>query len=73
MPEIPNVGTVVIVGFGLVLAILVALVLILSVQGKVFQSMDKSKVKIPERFKNHPIFSEICWKVDCTFNEDYRS
>ena len=44
MPEIPNVGTVVIVGFGLVLAILVALVLILSVQGKVFQSMDKSKV-----------------------------
>lgn len=43
MPEIPSVATVVIVGFGLVLAILVALVLILSVQGKVFQSMDKSK------------------------------
>ena len=43
MPEIPNVGTVVIVGFGLVLAILVLLVLILTVQGKIFQGMDKSK------------------------------
>ena len=43
MPEIPNVGTVVIVGFGMVVAILVALVLILSLQGKFFQNMDKSK------------------------------
>lgn len=43
MPEVPSVGTVVIVGFGLVLAILVALVLILSAQGKFFQSLDKSK------------------------------
>ena len=41
--EVPSVGTVVIVGFGLVLAILVLLVVILSVHGKFFNSMDKSK------------------------------
>lgn len=43
MPEVPSVGTVVIVGFGLVFVILVVLVLILSLQGKIFQNMDKNK------------------------------
>ena len=43
MPVVPNVATVVVVGFGLVLAILVALVLILSIQGKFFQNIDKNK------------------------------
>ena len=43
MPVVPNVATVVVVGFGLVLAILVALVLILSIQGKFFQNKDKKK------------------------------
>ncbi len=47
--DIPNVGTVVIVGFGLVLTILVLLVLILTVQGKFFQKMDKSKAGKAEK------------------------
>ena len=42
--EIPSVGTVVIVGFGLVLSILVLLVFILSLQGRFFKSVDKNKV-----------------------------
>ncbi len=43
MPEIPSVGTVVVVGFGLVLVILVVLVFILSLQGRFFQRLDKNK------------------------------
>ena len=43
MPEIPSVGTVIIVGFGLVFVILVVLVVILSLQGRFFQNLDKNK------------------------------
>lgn len=47
--EIPSVGTVVIVGFGLVLSILVLLVFILSLQGRFFKSVDKNKATKAEK------------------------
>ncbi len=43
MSEIPSVGNVVVVGFGLVLVILVVLVLILSLEGSIFAAVDKKK------------------------------
>lgn len=41
--ETPSVATVVIVGFGLVLTILVVLVLILNAEGAIFASVDRKK------------------------------
>ncbi len=43
--EVPSIGTVVIVGFGMVLAILVVLVLILSAEGAIFQALDKKRLE----------------------------
>lgn len=43
--EVPSIGTVVIVGFGMVLAILILLVLILSAEGAIFKSIDKKKAE----------------------------
>lgn len=43
--EVPSIGTVVVVGFGLVLAILVLLVLILSLEGTIFKAIDNKKVQ----------------------------
>lgn len=42
--EVPSIGTVVIVGFGMVLTILVVLVLILSAEGAIFQALDKKRL-----------------------------